>query len=305
MNEYELKEVMEQVHISSEMQEDIITNIQKRMEYGSKKEYGNKNTKAWNWRRMATAAAAFVLAAGVISFPVRAFVTSVVKERMENVPEAEMNGLNDMVQSQHNVLADGFSREYSDSEKERSKALWKAYENGTFPESVIAQVDSAEAAPEGMLCYIRATGVFNLPEQEMTDEEMLQIIDFQHKMSYAVTHGPQAQSAAAEMKEKDERLKNTLEDAGGGISVDEAVEIAEKQLRAELGEKADELELMTYSDGSPGVCLLDALDYSETEFKSESKAGVIYDVGFGNPNTHAVYGYIIDAVDGSILYTYH
>ena len=137
----------------------------------------------------------------------------------------------------------------------------------------------------------------------MTDEEMLQIIDFQHKMSYAVVHGPQVQAAAAKAQEKTARLEKAVQEANG-ISRDEAVEIAKKQLFADLGDKAGELELMTYNDGTPGVSLLDASDYSEVEFAGESKAGVIYDVGFGNPDTHSVYGYIIDAVDGSILYTY-
>ena len=296
MDGYEVKKVMDQVHISSEMQEKVIMNIQKRMEHG------NKNTGVWNFRRIATAAAAFVLAAGIVSFPVRAFVESIVRERMESVPEEEMKGLNDMVQSQHDVLADGFSRAYSDSEKERSEALWQAYKNGTFPEKVIAQADSAEDAPEGTLCYIRATGVFNLPAQEMTDEEMLQIIDFQHKMSYAVAHGPQAQAAAAQEREKTARLEKAVRDANG-ISREEAVEIAKKQLMSDLGDKAEELELMTDRSGN-GASLLDALDYPEAAFESESRAGVIYDVGFGNPDTHVTYGYIIDAVDGSILYTY-
>lgn len=298
MDGYEVKKVMDQVHISSEMQEEVIMNIQKRMAQG------NRNTGAWSFRRMVTAAAALAVAAGVISFPVRALVSSVVQERMENVPKAEMTGLNDMVQSQHEVLADGFSREYSASEKERSQALWQAYENGTFPENVIAQADSAADAPEGTLCYIRTTGVFQLPAQEMTDEEILEIIDFQHKMSYAVAHGPQAQAAAAESREKDARLEKMLEDAGGGISVDEAVEIARKQLQADFGGEADEMELLTYNDGTPGVCLLDASEYEGVTFAGESKAGVAYDVGFGNPDTHVIYGYVMDAVDGSILYSY-
>ena len=296
MDGYEVTKVMDQVHISSEMQEEVIMNIEKRMEHG------NKNTGVWRFRRMATAAAAFILAAGAVSFPVRAVVSSLVQERMERVPEEEMKGLNDMVQSQKDVLADGFSREYSDSEKERSKALWQAYKNGTFPERVIAQADSAEDAPEGTLCYIRATGVFNLPTQEMTDEEMLQIIDFQHKMSYAVAHGPQAQAAAAQEREKTARLEKAVQDANG-ISREEAVEIAKKQLMSDLGDKAEELELMTDRSGN-GASLLDALDYPEAAFESESRAGVIYDVGFGNPDIHVTYGYIIDAVDGSILYTY-
>lgn len=243
MDGYEVKKVMDQVHISSQMQEEVIWNIQKRMEQE------NKNTGVWSFWRMAAAAAAFVLAAGIVSFPVRAFVASVVQERMESVPEEEMKGLNDMVQSQRDVLADGFSRAYSDSEKERSKILWQAYENGTFPEKVIAQ------------------------------------------------------AAADKAREKTARLEKAVQDANG-ISREEAVEIAKQQLLTDLGDKAGELELMTYNDGTPGVSLLDASDYSEAEFASESKAGVIYDVGFGNPDTHAAYGYMIDAVDGSILYTY-
>lgn len=198
MDGYEVKKVMDQVHISSEMQEEIIMNIQNRMEQG------NKKTRTWNFRRMAIAAAAFALTMGLASFPVRAFV-GIVQERMESVPKEQMQDLNNMVQSQHDVQADGFSREYSDSEKQRSKELWQAYENGTFPENVIAQVDNAAAAPEGTLCYIKATGVFNLPAQEMTDEEMLEIIDFQHKMSYAVEHGPQAQAAREEQAAREKQ----------------------------------------------------------------------------------------------------
>ncbi len=297
MDGYEVKKVMDQIHISENMQEEIIMNIQKRTESG------HRQRKEWKVRRMAATAAVFIAAAGMIGFPVRAVVSSVVKERMESVPEAEMKGLNDMVQSQ-SIAADGFSREYTDSEKERKKALWQAYENGTFPEKVIAQVEDAKDALEGTLCYIRSTGYFNLPAQEMTDEELLEIIDFQHKMSYAVAQGPQAQAARAESQEKEARLKKTLQDAGG-ISEDEAVEIAKKQLITDLGDKADELELMMYADGTPGVSLLDASDYTETAFESESKAGVVYEVGFGNPDTHATYGYLIDAVDGSILYTYY
>ena len=76
MDERNVRETMEQIHISEEMREEIIMNIQTRMETG------NKNIRTWNRKRIVTAAAVFVLAAGVVSFPVRAFVSSMVKERM-------------------------------------------------------------------------------------------------------------------------------------------------------------------------------------------------------------------------------
>ncbi|MCM1183304.1 MAG: hypothetical protein NC337_08020 [Roseburia sp.] len=292
MNGQDVKEAMAQIHISSKMQEEIIMNVQKRMENGKRR--------TWNWRRMGTAAAAFALAACVIGVPVQAMVGDIVKARMESVPQEEMQNLNDMIQSQDDVQADGFSREYSDSEKERFKELRQAYKNGAFPETVIAQVDSAEAAQEGTLCYIRATGVFNLPVSEMTDEEILEIIDFQHKMSYAVLQGPAAQEGRAEAQAQTALLEKTVQDAGG-ISGDNAVEIARKQLKADLGDAADGLELMTDNTGS-GATL-----FAPTEEGYEgidSKADVAYNVGFGNPDIHFSYGYIIDAVDGSILYTY-
>lgn len=292
MNGNQIKEIMEQVHIGEEMQEDIIVNIQNRMEHGKRR--------TWNLKKVAAAAATLALAAGVIGLPVRAVVTSVVKERMSDVPEEERQELNDMVQSQH-VEADGFSREYTAEEKERNRELWQAYEDGTFPENVIAQADNEEDAPEGTLCYVRSTGVFHLPAQEMTDEEMLQIIDFQHKMSYAVGQsGVVTEEEKAAYRAEEERKRNIVQEAGG-ISGEEAIKIAKRQLEADLGEKAASLELMTDARGD-GATLMDVSDESEIGIKVESKAGVAYDVSFGDQDTHAVYGYVIDAVDGSILH---
>ncbi|MCX4323766.1 MAG: hypothetical protein OSJ59_12460 [Lachnospiraceae bacterium] len=89
MDGYEVKRVMDQVHISAEMQEEVIMNVQDRMESGKKR--------TWNVRRMAATAAAFALMAGLAGFPVRAFVGA-VQERMESVPKAQMTELNNMVQ---------------------------------------------------------------------------------------------------------------------------------------------------------------------------------------------------------------
>lgn len=248
MDESKVKVTMDQIHISPKMQEEIIWNVRYKTENGK--------IKTGNLRKMVTAAAAFVVMAGIVSFPVRALVISIVEERMEAVPKEELRDLNDMIQSQYDVQADGFSREYSASEKERDKALWKAYENGTFPEKVIAQADSVEAAPEGTLCYIRSTGIFQLPAQEMTDEEILEIIDFQHKMSYAVTHsGVVTEEEKAAYRAKIAGLQKRIQDADG-INEDEAVEIARKQLKADLGAKADGLELMTDHSGN-GATLCD------------------------------------------------
>ena len=77
-----------------------------------------------------------------------------------------------------------------------------------------------------------------MPTQEMTDEEMLEIIDFQHKMSYVVSQSTAAQEARAEMEAEEKQWRERIQTAGG-IS-EEAIEIAAKQMEDELGERAEE-----------------------------------------------------------------
>lgn len=294
MDGYDVKKAMDQVHISSEMQEQVIMNIQKKMENG------NTNTRTWSWRRIATVAATFMLMTGIVSFPVRAFVTSMVRERMESIPKEEVQEINNMVQSKL-TEADTFSREYFDSEEERNKALWQAYKGGKFPENVIAQVDNAEDVPEGTLCYIRSTGIFNLPAQEMTDEEILEIIDFQHKMSYAVSQSTASQETRAQLQAEKNQLRERIQ-AAGGISDEEAIEIAAKRMKDELGERAEGKEILKYEDGSAAVMMQDISNQTDYEHKGD----IAYLVIFTNPdeNNHSTYYCMIDAVDGSILKTY-
>ena len=289
MNGLNVKETMEQIHISEEMQEEIIMNVRNRVENG-------KN-KTRNWKKIATSAAVVALAAGIVSIPVQAVVKNIVLARMESIPQEEVQAINDMVQEERNAEADGFSREYSDEERERSQVLWQEYENGRFPDEVIAQVDDAEAVTEGMFCYIRSTGVFNLPNQEMTDEEILEIIDFQHKMSYAVSQDPAAQEARAEMQAEENEWRERIQ-AAGGISEEEAIEIATRQMETEIGARAEGKEILRYEDGSVAVIKIDISEQTNYEHKGD----VAYIVHFYNPEDHSLYECTIDAVDGSILY---
>ena len=286
MNGHNVKETMEQFHISEEMQNEIIMNIRNQLENGK--------SRTSNWKRIATTVVVVALMAGIVSIPVRAVVKSIVRERMESISQEEMQDLRDMMQEQR-TLADGFSREYSDAEKERSNELWKSYKNGTFPEGTIPQVDNIEDVTEGTLCYIRATGDFYLPDREMTDEEILEIIDFQHEMQYAIEQSPAAQEARAEYLAEKNRLREMVQTAGG-ISEEEAIEIAGKQMESELGERAEEMELETDIYGC-GAFLVDISNQTEYEHEGD----LAYIVSFRNPNDRSTYNCKIDAVDGSVL----
>lgn len=105
------------------------------------------------WQKMAASAAVILLAVGIIGIPVSAGIRHLVKERMESMSEEETAAIADMVETQE-IELDGFSREYSEQEKERMKELWAAYQAGTFPENELLQAEDEAGIPAGypLLC---------------------------------------------------------------------------------------------------------------------------------------------------------
>ncbi len=80
-----------------------------------------------------------------------------------------------------------YSRELSDAERRSYEALVKAYENeGRFPQGIVRYLeDYKDYNGEGIGLYADRSTLF-LPDYEMSEEEVLQIIDFEHKLSYSV-----------------------------------------------------------------------------------------------------------------------
>lgn len=195
-------------------------------------------------------------------------------------------------------------RAYSDREKERMAELKQSYENETAkPEKMIREVDSTEAATEGTLCYIRATGEYCLPDRELTDEELLEIIDCNFRI--AVNSQGWTQEKIDEADRRDRAILEEKVKAAGGISEDEAIEIARKAMEADIGEKAKELEVCIWPDlASNGwkLRLFDITDWDEYKDKGD----IAYSVDFVNkeevvdPKDFCNYNCFVNAVDGSI-----
>jgi len=200
----------------------------------------------------------------------------------------------------------GMMRAYSDKEKERMAELRQSYQNETAkPEKMIQEVDSAEDVTEGMLCYIVSTGEYYLPDRELTDEELLEIIDCNFRIALNTNHKTQAEWDEITLKERAE-LEAKVQ-AAGGISEEKAVEIAQKALETDLGEKAKELKLcinVTY-DWSSDLCVADW-----SEIKEKDKGALAYCVVFNNADKVTEiddllnYNCTVNAVDGSILEAY-
>ncbi len=114
-----------------------------------------------------------------------------------------------MVQyEQRSLHADQFSREYTEKEMSRRKVLQQEYENGRFPENTLAMVENAGQIQDyGELVYAKDTSYFYLPERELTDEEILQILDFNSTREYVLEQNPEVQRQKMEQYEEAIREK--------------------------------------------------------------------------------------------------
>lgn len=230
------------------------------------------------------AAAAFVLIAGAV-IPSQAGLRHFVKDRLENMPKQELEAVNQMVQSQNNAEADSFSREYSKEEIKRMQQLQEAYQNGRFPQQTITFTDSVGQIPDDLLRYDPDTNFLYLPDRVLTDEELLQIIDFNYTRDYAVSQGTAAQEARKEWEEKEEGLKAKVQKEGW-ITEKEALQAAEVYLQTEFGLSAEGMETYVFLD--------------------EPKTGLfIYHVSYQTEDDISTYAYGIDlnAEDGSLVDT--
>ena len=276
MNRLKLKETMDQIHMKEEMQKEIIMKVKRQTD---RRAFGKKRL-----HQAAAAAAAFVLIAGAV-IPSQAAIRYFVKDRLENIPKQELEAVNQMVQGQNNAEADSFSREYSKEEIKRMQQMQEAYQNGRFPQQTITFTDSVGQIPDDLLRYDPDTNFLYLPDRVLTDEELLQIIDFNYTRDYAVSQGTAAQEARKEWEEKEEGLKAKVQKEGW-ITEKEALQAAEVYLQTEFGLSAEGMIADVFLD--------------------EPKTGLfIYHVSYQTEDDISTYAYGIDlnAEDGSLVDT--
>lgn len=223
--------------------------VKEGMEGENMEKRGNTKIVTNGWKKKAAAAAIALTLIGAGGFTVYAVANSAVKARMENMPQEEKTELID------EAYASGeegsiYSRELTDEEKERFYELRVKYQTEEkFPEGELKRIESKEDAGEDRLCYLPETREFFLPERELTDEEILQIIDWQTKSSYALAEDyeknhPEEVKAREEEKEKAKQMA----EKAGGIDEEEAREKASQWMSALYGKNGDNMEVTTYVD---------------------------------------------------------
>ena len=107
-------------------------------------------------------------------------------ERLGEMKADEIFAYNEEVQNAE-VDADSFSRELSEEERARLKKLKKDYEQeGVFPKHSISKVESKAEINGKELFFCISESKFYLPDRMMSDEELLEIIDFYIKRVFSL-----------------------------------------------------------------------------------------------------------------------
>lgn len=164
----ELRDAVGGICMTEEMKKAVIDNVRKRTEASggiqekqkiqkiqknkngktvrsAKKQTGRREKAGSGWKYLA-AAAVLLLVVGAAAVPVRAFVNSLVRERMEEMPQEEKSTYVETIEAAA-VAADGFSRAYTEQEKARYQELAQKYQEGVFPESALPQVKVKRRRP--------------------------------------------------------------------------------------------------------------------------------------------------------------
>lgn len=198
----------------------------------------------------------------------------------------------------------GMIRAYSDTEKERMAKLKESYQNETAkPEKMIQEVDSAEGVTEGTLCYIISTGEYYLPGRELTDEELLEIIDCNFRITLNTNRKTEAEWEAEDRAKRAELEANVK--AADGISEEEAIEIAQKAMEDDIGEKAKGMQLRPWEERYGWKTDLCIADWSEIKEEDRGAIGYYMQFDFGDDSDDTTsYHCTVNAVDGSILEAY-
>lgn len=288
MDAEKLKDSVRGIQMKEEMREAVIANVKRRTvqtDVGSSKRKafaGHKRCRT-GWRKNLAAAALILVAAGAAAFPVRAFVNSLVKERMELMPQTEKDVYVENIKKQK-AEADGFTRGYSEQEKQRYEEMARQYQAGIFPDKEVVQVESEKEAEAYEFCYLKPTSVFCLPERELTDEELLEIIDFMVKREYAYREDYEKENAeeiAKEEKQQETEIEANV--AEGGITEQQAIETAERKLTEIFNITGEGFERNSY--------------YTEREEEKEA----YYCVNWTDFIRHQYYYFDIDAGDGHMV----
>ncbi len=216
---------------------------------------------------------------------------SIYQQRLSALSETQVEKYNSDVQNVY-VEADGFSRPLLQEEQKRMEELHDAYRaSKQFPEGEIVQVQKLEDVMQGKLCFCTENSTFYLPENTLTDEDLLQIIDFMEKRDYSVQKENKSSDVAMSATEK--------------VSEAEAIELAKQVITSMYQVNTEDVKIKVELDdtkNSVGEKLSSYLiDMSNKDWafdigvEIDSQSGMIWGIDIDSKEKeHCVPGFKVD-----------
>ena len=137
----------------------------------------------------------------LVSVPVTAQIIDYVKQRMLSMNDKEFEEIADSndehnMTREHDTEAITYSREMTQQEEKRFSELRDKYKNeGIFPEGKLQIVDKLEDSENiDSPVYETYNKKLFLPEKELSDEELLEIIDYNYKSDYVLQNSDEAKA---------------------------------------------------------------------------------------------------------------
>lgn len=145
----------------------------------------DKKGRMWKISRLQKAAAVVIFCCFIFGTTVAAMeIISVYRQRMENMEKEEIE---DFYQLAHAGEANSLNRPFTAEEYERYETLTEEYEkNGRFPEGTLSIIENIDDYHGQGVAVDMSTRTICLPEESLSDEDLLEIIDFNHKMTYSI-----------------------------------------------------------------------------------------------------------------------
>ena len=121
-----------------------------------------------------------------------------------------------------------YSRMITEEERQLWEEMKYLYENkGMFPKGSLIMLKAADEYNGKSIGYDKESGIFFLPEEELSEEQILQMIDFQHKAEYAVSNINELKEeqqikeilAEADKEENEEKEMITINDNISGYQI--------------------------------------------------------------------------------------
>lgn len=149
---------------------------------GNGQEAGRGKAFRMNWKRSLILAAVLTVLASATA----AASAGAVRERMEAMNREKIETYFAQIY-QTKIGHDNYNRPYEEEEKNRMDTLREAYEEEAhFPKGEITMLDAVQDYKGRGVAFFGDTSTFFFPDREMSDEELLEIIDFMHRRDYSL-----------------------------------------------------------------------------------------------------------------------